>query len=190
MFAFCSLPHRSPDHSPTAFFVFCQKYALTPVTRATPSRGGKWSNTLEFFYMVQSMLKRGVLIVITNSITNNVCDRCSRELTGKQKRWCSSRCSKLGLKSEYRRRHKERLNAYKNEWRKAKNEGNRPINTSLARRIRADQCARCESPHDLQLAHVKPIGVGGRHDVLITLCRKCHYHFDESLREFWYGSND
>ena len=55
------------------------------------------------------------------------CERCGNELTGKAKRWCSKTCSKLGLKSLYRKRKLAEINKYKNDWRRAKNGGNRPI---------------------------------------------------------------
>ena len=119
-------------------------------------------------------------ILISMVIT---CERCGNELTGKAKRWCSKTCSKLGLKSLYRKRKLAEINKYKNDWRRAKNGGNRPIKN--AAKYRDTKCLNCSSPNDLQLAHVKPIGKGGTHKHMITLCRKCHYRFDDLLRNFW-----
>lgn len=118
---------------------------------------------------------------------SGVCERCSNKLTEKQSRWCSSRCSKLGLKSEWRRRNSQKINAYNREWRRAKNGGNRPITYPAKRRD--TKCLRCGSIDNLQLAHVKPIGAGGTHRHVITLCNKCHYMFDNLLRDFWYKIN-
>ncbi len=112
------------------------------------------------------------------------CERCGGPLTNKQSRWCSRRCSKLGLKSEYRKRNLEKIKQYNNEWRSAKNGGSTPIRYPALRRAKV--CLRCDSDQDLQLAHVKPIGAGGRHDHVITLCRSCHHLFDNLLRDFWY----
>lgn len=112
-----------------------------------------------------------------------VCMRCGNKLSGKQLRWCSLRCSKLGLKSLYRKRNTARLNSYRNDWRRAKNGGNRPI-THPAKK-RASECFNCHALEDLQVAHIKPIGLGGTHKNIITLCRKCHHEFDKRLTGFW-----
>lgn len=113
-----------------------------------------------------------------------VCERCNNNLIGKQLRWCSPRCSKLGLKSLYRKRNAQKLKSYKNNWRRAKNGGNRPL--THPSKLRNTSCFNCHSKHDLQLAHIKPIGLGGTHkNNTITLCRKCHYDFDRRLTGFW-----
>lgn len=114
---------------------------------------------------------------------NKTCERCEEELSGKQVRWCSQRCSVLGLKSAYRKRHREKLYAYKNEYRRAKNGGNRPPRNPA--KHRTDECLKCGSSEDLQGAHVKPLWAGGKHNTIITLCRKHHYQFDNLLRDFW-----
>lgn len=119
-------------------------------------------------------------ILISMVIT---CERCGNELTGKAKRWCSKRCSKLRLKSLYRKRKADDIKVYKNEWRRAKNGGNRPIKN--AAKHRDGRCLNCRTDSDLQLAHIKPLGLGGTHKHMITLCRKCHYEFDNLLRDFW-----
>src|SRR5690606_18094496 len=102
-----------------------------------------------------------------------VCDRCGEPLTGKQERWCSLYCSKLGLKSEWRKRNKDRLLKLNNEYRRAKNGGNRPVKNP--NRLREKECLKCGAAEDLQLAHVKPLWAGGVHKHVMTLCRKHHY---------------
>lgn len=112
------------------------------------------------------------------------CERCGNPLSGKQERWCSQRCSKLGLKSAYRKRKLPHINAYNRDWASPKNGGARPIGNPA--KYRAAICLRCSSVNDLQVAHVKPLGAGGNHSYVITLCRTCHYLFDNLLRDFWY----
>ena len=112
------------------------------------------------------------------------CERCDTALNGKQTRWCSKYCSKLGLKSAWRKRKSEHVKAYNREWRRAKNGGTRPLSWPALKRDGV--CLRCDGKYNLQVAHVKPIGAGGNHKNLITLCGKCHYRFDNLLREYWY----
>lgn len=111
------------------------------------------------------------------------CGKCGDTLTGNQKRWCSLRCSRLGLKSEWRKRNRKRLNEYSRNYRRAKNGGNTDMKEPA--RLREKECLNCGSVDDLQLAHVKPLWAGGVHKHVITLCRKCHHNFDNLLREFW-----
>lgn len=112
-----------------------------------------------------------------------VCERCGEKLTGKQQRWCSKYCSKLGLKSEWRKRTAEARKAYAREYRKAKNGGNRPL--SYPAKYRDEICLKCGTTEDLQGAHIKPLWAGGTHKTIVTFCRKHHYAFDNALRDFW-----
>lgn len=111
------------------------------------------------------------------------CERCGKSLVGSQVRWCSGRCSKLGLKAAWRKRNAERLKAYGREYRKAKKGGNRTH--AYPSMLRSDKCLKCGTDEDLQLAHVKPLWAGGVHKHTITLCRTHHHQFDNLLREFW-----
>lgn len=115
---------------------------------------------------------------------NDICERCGEQLNGKQTRWCSLRCSKLGLKSAWRKRNLERIKSYNNDWRRAKNGGDSPLKHPAKKRGKV--CLRCGGVTNLQVAHVKPLGAGGTHSHVITLCGKCHYLFDNLLRDFWY----
>lgn len=118
----------------------------------------------------------------------NGCDRCGKELTGKQTRFCSQYCSKLKLKSEWRKRNRDRLQAYARQYRKAKNGGNRSITQPA--KYRDNACLYCGTSIDLQVAHVKPLWAGGQHKWIITLCRIHHHQFDNLLRDWWEQSID
>lgn len=52
-----------------------------------------------------------------------VCVKCGSELSGKQEKYCSVRCQKLYLKSQYRKRKREQLNEYKQDY-KARRKAN------------------------------------------------------------------
>ncbi|TAL08179.1 MAG: hypothetical protein EPO02_13405 [Nitrospirae bacterium] len=116
-----------------------------------------------------------------------ICLRCGQKLSGKKKKYCSQKCSKLYLKSEYRKRNRERLNEYQRNYRRAKNGGNRP--PKLPAKLRNAECLKCGSTEDLQLAHIKPLWAGGKHKWIITLCRKHHFEFDSLLRDWWRDAN-
>lgn len=146
-------------------------------------RAGEWySPTCKTFFRLHNK-RRGEY-----NICMSTCERCSKELTGKQTRWCSQECSKLGLKSLYRKRHSKKLNEYKAAWRKL---GKRPLDSKwgLAKKRKQLEdfpvCINCGGREDLQVAHIKPLAKGGDHSTLLTLCRKHHYEFDETLRNFW-----
>lgn len=119
-------------------------------------------------------------------IYSMICDRCGEILQGKQTRWCSKKCSKLGLKSEWRKRNRVRLLEYSRNYRKAKHDGDYPI--AFPDYYRDSECLYCGSDEDLQLAHVKPLWAGGKHKWVVTFCRKHHHQFDTILREWWKGS--
>lgn len=115
-----------------------------------------------------------------------LCSRCGKQLVGKQKRWCSGYCSKLGLKSEWRKRTREARQAYARNYRRAKNGGNR--SPKFPAKLRDNECLKCGTSEDLQLAHIKPLWAGGRHKWTITLCRIHHHQFDNLLRDWWKSS--
>lgn len=113
-----------------------------------------------------------------------LCVRCLSPITSKRAtKYCSPRCSKLYLKAQYKKRNREKQNAYQREYRKAQNGGDRP-KTSTAT-LRDEDCLACGSIHDLQLAHVKPRTLGGRYNHAITLCRDCHMAWDMLNKQFW-----
>ena len=114
------------------------------------------------------------------------CERCGKTLVGKQERWCSPKCSKLGLKALYRKRNRKKVNAYNRKYRKNSIDGS-PSNNGIIGSFleRNRRCARCGS-QPVNVCHIKPRWAGGRNkDNLISLCNKCHYQFDNLLRDFW-----
>lgn len=115
------------------------------------------------------------------------CERCGDLLSGNQERWCSSRCSKLGLKALYKKRKREQINAYNRIKNRQGIRGNPSTNNLLRDHLlRNPACYKCNSIDDVQVAHVKPRNKGGKNrDNLITLCRKHHYEFDKRMRVFW-----
>lgn len=114
-----------------------------------------------------------------------LCLRCESPIINRRKdaKYCSNQCSKRYLKSEYKKRNREKQNAYTRKYRKARNGGNAP--QSRPWNYREDQCLACGSTEDLQLAHIKPLWAGGTHKYVITLCRTHHHQFDKLLRDFW-----
>ena len=116
------------------------------------------------------------------------CERCEVGLIGNQKRWCSLRCSKLGLKRIYRKRRREHINAYK----RARNKmGIRSsgyyFKVTKPRHLKDFSfCAKCGVSKDLEVHHIKPLIFGGGHKGnLITLCKKHHYEFEQLTKNFW-----
>lgn len=99
------------------------------------------------------------------------------------KKYCSPRCCKLYLKAQYKKRTSEHQLAYQRAYREAKNGGARP--PTYPAKYRDDKCLKCGTAEDLQGAHVKPLWAGGRHNHIVTFCRRHHYEFDNLLRDFW-----
>jgi len=113
------------------------------------------------------------------------CLRCESLIIDRKPtaKYCSDKCARLYLKSQWRRRTREARNAYAREYRRAKNGGNR--SHSNPAELREASCLKCGIDDDLQLAHIKPLWAGGKHKYVITLCRKHHSQFDNALRRFW-----
>ena len=115
------------------------------------------------------------------------CLKCGETLTGKQIRFCSTRCSKLYLKSEYRKRNREKLNQYNRKQRKL---GVRTCGKDLKNRylhLRTGECFICGCKDNLQIHHIKPRKFGGTNEVfnLMILCKKCHYDIDKATEKLW-----
>ena len=120
---------------------------------------------------------------------NKTCERCGNLLIGKHERWCSLRCSRLGLKALYKKRNKDKIQAYARERRKREIQGGPSSNKILRGFLQRNPvCARCNSSKLVHLCHIKPRDKGGKHrDNLITLCPTHHHEFDILLRGFWRG---
>ncbi|WP_369125307.1 HNH endonuclease [Cryobacterium sp. GrIS_2_6] len=117
-----------------------------------------------------------------------ICKRCSTELSGKQTSYCSLRCSKLHLKSLYRKRSSERLKLIRAADR-SRTPGPRFASKKDRRELGLDpgECVRCRSTYDLQMAHFIPHWAKGsnRRDNIIVLCRSCHHEYDLLNMSFW-----
>lgn len=115
------------------------------------------------------------------------CKKCSNELIGKQKSYCSKRCSKLHLKALYKIRNKEKILAYNRAYRKG---GMRPMNKG--RKIKVIKffgsvCNKCGTEKELNVHHLKPLRAGGNHNYnnLMVLCFKCHMDWEQRMKNFW-----
>jgi hypothetical protein len=94
------------------------------------------------------------------------CKRCGKELTKKQqKSYCSLRCSKLHLKSLYRKRNKDRINNYNREYRKINKGGYKVYFGFLPKR----ECFFCSSNEELNQHHINY----GK-NIIVYLCKECH----------------
>src|SRR4051794_19218979 len=107
-----------------------------------------------------------------------LCKKCERELVGRQQSYCSGYCSKLHLKSEYRKRNADRLRQYHRDYRarRAIGLGIPEWKTLQKRRLgRPDtqrkrlliselggKCRICGTRENLTLNHIRPqIAEGG-----------------------------
>lgn len=114
------------------------------------------------------------------------CKRCGNLLSGKQLSYCSLRCSKLHLKSLYRKRNRERLRVYN---RKFKALGLPPIgNPKKYIQQLGGKCERCGEFQNLQVHHIRPLRFGGSNQLrnLMILCIDCHRKWHRFLTaDFW-----
>jgi 5-methylcytosine-specific restriction endonuclease McrA len=99
------------------------------------------------------------------------CGRCQNPLSGKQLHWCSKRCSKLGLKALYKKRNKEKVNAYHrlHRW------------GDTGSLLTNAKCRNCGTIENLSINHIIPRMVGGKNKIsnYEVLCRSCNtkeYH--------------
>lgn len=132
-------------------------------------------------------MRWGRVTIYNIVMINKLCKRCGAVLTGKQINYCSKKCSKLFLKSLYKKRNREKINEYNRKYRKLGIRGNPCTNQILKEFLnKYPSCEKCGTLIDINIAHVKPRWSGGRNrDNLITLCKKHHREFDEALRAFW-----
>lgn len=101
-------------------------------------------------------------------------------MSGNQVRWCSKKCSKLGLKSLYKKRKREQINAYNRKIRKL------GIRTKSQIKKEYIICLKCGSTTDIHQHHVKPRRYGGKHEYnIILLCKKHHAEFEKLTSNFW-----
>jgi 5-methylcytosine-specific restriction endonuclease McrA len=111
------------------------------------------------------------------------CKRCEKELTGQQTSYCGWYCSKLHLKSLYRKRQAKKIKEYNRLYRKnnyAKNLRQKHIEQN-------SKCEKCERTTRLEIHHIKPLSLGGENKPsnLITLCQKHHREFEVFSQQFF-----
>ena len=116
-----------------------------------------------------------------------LCKRCDKPLVGKQTSYCSSRCSRLHLKSMYKKRNREKVLAYNRSYRSL---GLRPLAKSVKDQIIADRggfCTRCGSVENLNIHHFKPLRYKGSNKRfnLQVLCFQCHMELEKRMRGYW-----
>lgn len=120
-----------------------------------------------------------------------LCKKCGRKLTGKQTKFCSKKCSKNFLKSEYRKRNKEKVNSYNREYRSAC--ARRPLNRIRRTNIieqSGNKCSNCGvggNIFKLEVHHIKPLIKGGTHihSNLLVLCKNCHQEWEKRMKDYW-----
>lgn len=115
------------------------------------------------------------------------CKKCGNELTGHQTSYCSYYCSKLHLKSLYKKRNKDKINAYHREYRKKINDDtNRYRTTTRKNHLKEHQkCSKCGKENNLEVHHILPRKYAGTHhpDNLLTLCRFHHYKLEKLTKK-------
>lgn len=124
---------------------------------------------------------------------NNSCIKCGNKLTKdyKSKKYCSKNCSKLYLKSEYKKRNKEKVNAYNRLYKSTCSR--RPLNKTRRYKLieeRRNKCNRCGiegNTSTLNTHHIKPLNKGGIHnrENLMILCFKCHMEWENRMSGYW-----
>lgn len=119
-----------------------------------------------------------------------LCERCKKALAGNQRRWCSPKCIKLGLKALYRKRKREEINLYNRNYRRKLRSVGGTIGGRKKRQFKFTQfiCLKCGSEDSVEQHHVKPRILGGRNPYnIIFLCKKHHYDFEQLTKGFWLG---
>lgn len=122
-----------------------------------------------------------------------ICIKCGSKIpeTSKSIKYCSERCSRLYLKSLYRKRNAEKFNKYRRDRRKKgyKNFYKDSQKDKLIVALKSYQggCLKCGSKENLEIHHIRPRMLGGEHNMgnVMLLCKKCHYDFENLTRGFW-----
>lgn len=123
------------------------------------------------------------------------CKRCHVSLADKKGwKFCGQRCSKLYLKSEYKKRNADKIRAYNRKYRKKANDTYFIRSNATRKKIMAEyenECQRCHATENLQLCHIKPHWAGGLAAVknIYLFCQTCHHYFDKALSDFWEGED-
>ncbi len=104
------------------------------------------------------------------------CQRCGKELTGRQKRWCSQRCSKLGLKAAYKKLNRNKVNSYNRKYRRLN-----PGGFKYKYLIKEEKCFFCLAEGNLHRHHLNY----DKNNV-VWLCKNCHNKFHKLLKKSWF----
>lgn len=118
------------------------------------------------------------------------CKKCSKDLVGKQTSYCSPYCSKLHLKSLYRKRKSLEISEYKKgRIRTLSSSRNKDIYLLITDK---SKCRSCGSKENLTVNHIVPkcIGGGDEKENLEVLCNSCNsveYHkiVIKALRQYF-----
>jgi 5-methylcytosine-specific restriction endonuclease McrA len=118
------------------------------------------------------------------------CKKCGADLIGKQVSYCSQRCSKLHLKSLYRKRNRASISEYNKTYKRAL--ATRPLSAKAIVEIRSSlggKCERCLSKENLHIHHLRPLFFGGANHKsnLMLLCAKCHGLWHKLVKPFFAG---
>lgn len=127
------------------------------------------------------------------------CVKCGNEITGKSEKYCSPKCSRLYLKSVYRKNNKDKLNAYNRERRKMfptqtnvqSIVWNVPLKAKIPR-LEIARCIRCGTQKNLHTHHIRPVSRGGEDTVANTtiLCQSCHIEWHKVIPDFYWDKYD
>jgi len=101
------------------------------------------------------------------------CGKCGKELTGKQTSYCSPRCSKLHLKSLYKKRNREKVNAYNREYRKRNKRGKKARYF-----VPSGNCYFCGRTKKIHQHHLNY-----EINLVVDLCRSCHHKYHVLIRK-------
>lgn len=118
-----------------------------------------------------------------------ICKKCGNPLSGKQTSYCSFKCSKLHLKSLYRKRNREKIREYHRRFKMLGE--HKPLSGLETKEIikeRGGKCERCNSTNKLNVHHIKPLRFGGSNKTrnLMILCFPCHMMWHQMLTaKFW-----
>ena len=110
------------------------------------------------------------------------CKRCGNPLTGKQTSYCSYYCSKLHLKSLYKKRNRDKIREYDRAYRKriTRNNGHYLAYVRPRHLLEHPKCARCSTDKNVEVHHILPRKYAGTHhpDNLLTVCKIHHYKLE------------
>ena len=95
------------------------------------------------------------------------CKKCGKPLIGRQTSYCSPRCSKLHLKSLYKKRNREKVNAYNRKYRKI-NKGGWKVKYHYSQGF----CYFCGVRKNLHQHHLNY-----EENIVVDLCQICHWKY-------------